>query len=564
MITNFEELLICKQKENKSRLPFQIGVDLYTNRKPVHYKNLKIFYTGYFFNFDELNKKRFAKVEDFLGDFYLNKSTDQLIASLEGYYSVVIIENEKITILIDKYGVESGYYLKPKHSSGFIFSTSLKLLHTAHSLSLSRNSIANYLLFEDLPEGETLFDEIYKIKRGECVVFDVHSLEIKTIQTNRYFDANNQNGTKADNDIIIEMETLLVKQFKELHSNMPDIEVWNQLSGGVDSSLLQVLLSKIGYNKSYCANLSGYGMDGQYSVEVANHLKCEHRVFEYSIDEIKADMEKGIHSLFSPCIYVGESMFYRSFKELSGTEPSLCISGNGADALFGHGQVLKVLKLYQMFPALFGNLFRLASNRMKKFDFIRFIYPEIRKEQFVLAAFSNTLAKDLFTDEQLVREAVAKKADEVFRTDGSMMECVYASQVYFGEVSRQNPVIYKLAKMNNVMLRFPYIQEDFVSFLMRIPVGQKLKRFENKYYAKKYLEKYLPKTLIYRKKQGKQMQWEYLFTEQSKVSVTKFVKTELNGILKEDVIEHCYGKSGYEGLSLKLLNLYKLHQTLRV
>ena len=564
MQQNFDELLICNQRGVNNQFLIQTGKDYYINRKPFKIDGLYIFFTGYLFNFDELNTKKFNRVEELIADYYLNKRLSDLTELFEGYFSAIIIDQDRVTILMDKYGIETGYYVHDKQKSGFIFSTSLKLLHSVHSLSLSRNSIVNYLLFEDLPEGETLFDGIYKIKRGEHLVFESGSIQVSTDNIKDSLDINDQAPFKSDDEILICLDKLLDQQFTQIQNNLPNTEVWNQLSGGVDSSLLQVFLSKTGYSKSYCANLSGYGMDGQYSGEVAEHLKCDHQVFDYSIDGVIADMNNGISCLLNPCIYIGESMFFRSFNELSGSKPLLCISGNGADALFGHGLVLKVLKLHQTFPALFGNLLRLASKRVKKLDFFRFAYPDIDMKRFVLSVFSNAQMKELFTDEKLVHDAASKKVEEVFQNEDAILNQVYASQIFHGEVSRQNPVIYKLAKMNNIMIRFPYLQEDFVTFMRRIPVGQKLKRFQNKYYAKKYLEKHLPESLIYRKKQGKQMPWEHLFTQQSKVTVTKFVKTELDEILKEDAIEHCYGKSGYEGLSLKLINLYNLHQTLRV
>jgi asparagine synthase (glutamine-hydrolysing) len=66
----------------------------------------------------------------------------------------------------------------------------------------------------------------------------------------------------------------------------------------------------------------------------------------------------------------------------------------------------------------------------------------------------------------------------------------------------QLPITDKMAMAHSLELRSPFLDRRVAEFAMRIPAQWKLKRRRIKYVTRRLAERYLPHSLVYRRKQG--------------------------------------------------------------
>ena len=567
MTTNFEEILLI-HSDKGIPLPglHQIMNHVYSNQTPIEHRGVRILFTGYLFNFDELNNQGYVKVEELIAELYMNKRLSDMTELFEGYFSAIIIDQEKITVLMDKYGIETGYYAHDTQRHEFIFSTSLQLINEYRGLKLDDNSIASYLLITDLPSDETMFVGINKCTRGEQLVYKNSILKTKKYgYINRLSAAQNINANKTNKIILKELDTLLQEIIDRKLSQLNTIPVCNLLSGGVDSSLIQAYLSRSeGRNRSICANIQGFGKEDVYSKDVADKLNSEHEVVQQQISDVITGMNLGIEQLMVPWIHIGEGMLNHLIENGLRNSGSVALfSGNGSDTLFGHGKAMRVANFCVNNPVISRFLFSLFARIDDKWKFAELISkadndvsPKLGYELFV-----NKEAVQ-FLGEERVDKIISMKCDAVNEYPGRFIDRLYFTKIFDGEITWENSVLYKIAKSKKHFVVFPFTDEQLVQFVLAIPFKLKFYRNRAKYFPKKLLEQNIPKNLVYRKKVSKNTPWNDLFTDENRKKTASFYHQNYGQLMNESFLKRQIGRQGFEAVSLKLRNIYQLSQYL--
>jgi asparagine synthase (glutamine-hydrolysing) len=564
---NVDEILLVQSKKG-IRLPglHTISDHLHCNQLPFEYQGLKIVFTGYLFNFNDLNKDTFNRVEQLIADYYLENRTSEITRAFDGYFSAVIIEQEKVTILMDKYGIETGYFVYDEKKPEFIFSTSLPLVNKFRGLTLDINSMASYLLITDLPSDETMFDGVKKCRRGEQLVYQnstLHSIAFDFVaQLTSRPEANTDKPIKI---ILQELDELLYEIIDNKISKMKDVPVCNLLSGGVDSSLIQAyLLKSESSNRSLCANIQGFGKEDEYSTDVAQILNSDHNVVQQDINDVISGMNSGIEQLMVPWIHIGEGMIYNSLESGSNyTGSEVFFSGNGSDTLFGHGKAIRVANFCKNHPVISRWLFSLLARIDNKWKFAELISKTEDSVSVELGnnLFVNKKAIQLFGESRM-NSIISRKCKSVNAYPGDFINKLYFAKIFDGEITWENSVLYKLAKKEHHYVVFPFIDERLVQYVINIPFKKKLHRNRAKYLPKKLLEQYLPKKLVYRKKVSKNTPWNQIFHNENRKEIASFYLENYGQILNHGFLNHQFGRPGFEAESLKLRNIYQLSQFL--
>ena len=144
-------------------------------------------------------------------------------------------KQDKILIYRDRLGIKPLYYFKNEQQ--FIFSSSLSSIKKLkRNISPSKESCLLFYLFNYFPDSKTVYDGVFKLKPGNLIIISNGKFSIK-----EYWKLKKNNTLKYE-DSKKEILNLLVNSVKiNLRSDVP---IATLLSGGMDSSILALLISK--------------------------------------------------------------------------------------------------------------------------------------------------------------------------------------------------------------------------------------------------------------------------------------------------------------------------------
>ena len=154
---------------------------------------------------------------------------------------------KKLILARDKFGEKPLFYLND-NSNGLIFSSnvsSLILMMDDNERKISQESLYNYLNLSYLIGDKTFFNQVKQLEPSSYLVFDKNT-NLKKIKIHKYW--------KLENLVLQDKKNLEIKEatsvFEELFSKSVnkrmtgDVEPGSFLSGGVDSSLITLNMSK--------------------------------------------------------------------------------------------------------------------------------------------------------------------------------------------------------------------------------------------------------------------------------------------------------------------------------
>ena len=256
-----------------------------------------------------------------------------MLQKLDGMFAFAIYDEAKNELFCarDRFGEKPFYY--GFYNGDFYFASEIKALREIGiDTSINENLLFNYLHF-DLVENphnqkQTFYKEIHKLKPSHCFIYKGGN-QIKQLC---YWDI-----TISDSADISFSEAS--NRFKELLNTSvkrrlrSDVKIGSSLSGGLDSSSIVALVSKLSNeNATFSARFKNFSKDeGQFIEIVQKKFKTMHyNVNVQEMDLIK-DLERLIYHQEEPfqagSIYA-QYCVYQQAKKLGVT---VMLDGQGAD-----------------------------------------------------------------------------------------------------------------------------------------------------------------------------------------------------------------------------------------
>ena len=303
-------------------------------------KNFFILFNGEIYNHNDLNDLNDCNYSDKL-NIPDTKNPNTINDSLDGMYSYVVYDKlkKKIFISRDPQGEKSLY--KFENSEYKIFSSEINpILKFVNKLTIDNEVLESYFLSRHFIQFEkTIFKEIINIQPGEFWEYSILKKKLinkKTFSVKSFVSekAYNLNLNKTEEDLAEELEDLLKKNLKEM---IPmDRKFCSIFSGGVDSSLISILLKKLSGCNKFIA-LNHIGKD-----KISNNIQLFEKKLKNSI--LKLDINKETYKKYlneaidicnSPISshdFVGKLIIAKKLKSIN---CKAVFGGDGADELFG-------------------------------------------------------------------------------------------------------------------------------------------------------------------------------------------------------------------------------------
>ena len=494
-----------------------------------------IIFNGEIYNYKEL--KTILLQEDPTIDFLTTSDTEVLLElyktkkekcldDLIGMFAFAIyeIETGKLFIARDHFGIKPMFYTQIDNR--FAFSSELKTLVNIPGFDKTLNMDAfvgamNYLW---IPGNQTMFSSCHKLPPAHYMTVDTRAL-LPIPNLYSYWELNTK-ATITDENQAIEAFSKQMEETIQRHM-VADVPVSSFLSGGLDSSLISVMASKINPSLStYTIAVSVKDKkvelmpeDEKYARQLAKQFQFDHHELEIVPDIIKA-LPDIVYTLDEPIGDPAAINTYLICKEARSKGVKVLLSGMGADEiLFGYRRQKATLiaERFKRLPDFIRSPFKFITKKLpvksagkgRKITrwAKRFLsFAELPTEEAYMKSYSYYSEPEL---KQLFKTDIGNSYNNL-RTQHSN----YFNKNYTGDTINQicytdinmfmvglNLTYTDRASMAaSVEVRVPFIDKEVISLAMQINGSLKFKKKQSKYILKKVAEKYLPKKIIYRPK----------------------------------------------------------------
>ncbi|MBN2092798.1 asparagine synthase (glutamine-hydrolyzing) [candidate division KSB1 bacterium] len=554
-------------------------------------KTLYLFADGEIYEYAELRKHLEAKGHQFknLGDCEVlihlyEEMGENLARNLRGVFAFAIWDTrtKKLLLYRDHMGVKPLYYTY--QNNRFLFGSEMKafLVDKDVKRELNFNALDHYLNYRLIFEPETIYNNIFKLPPGHYLIFQNNKLEIK-----QYWEiVYNENYVKSSAEYQEELIRLLGESIRI--RKMGDFAFGSYLSGGMDSSSVVVLLSKmIDYplpTFSMAFKEKGYD-ESYYQHVVANFAKSDHHQFIVEPESVEELVQNLIGYFDQP---FGDSSALPSYylAKMTRKNVAMVFTGDGGDEL---------LAGYTTYP---GMLYSEKYRSLPKFlshglipgliNFAGMILP--KKYAYDIERYKKVIGDALLPfEERYMQKISIARRDLRYRlynemTKSKIMEDnekagwkffvknhahevinrINYVDVYFRFMNTVLPKTECTAMANSLITRSPYLDHKLVEFGASVPPHLKVHKFQTKRLLHLAMDDKLPREIHVKQKHGfippltvwfKDELGSYirrmLLAPDSRV-LNYFNRNELEKLLQihesgtKDLGEHLWGVLGFE------------------
>lgn len=426
---------------------------------------------------------------------------------LEGMFAIAIYDKGRLYLFRDRLGKKPLYYMHG--SKGLVFASEIKgILPHLKNKEMNGDALHSYLSFLAPTPPYTFYKGIEKLEAGHFALYEKGRLEIKA-----YYDLLPSSiEIYTEEEALKTIETSLMESIEK--RLMGDVEVASLLSGGVDSSLIAAMASRMESKlKTFSLGYEGYKQydERKYAAQVAEHIGVQNIDVELSKDAFFEHLDAVIYALDEPINDPAAIPLYMLFKRIKEEGIKVVLSGEGADELFlGYRQYFEYLDIEKAAGLQ-------HKNWLKKY--FRSNFSMNREWEWYKRVFDSEVlfrtSGEKFTDmqknrlmRQNVRDGFSMKYLQKYRDRYEAYGNKDESQWYSYVDLKQFQAEHFLAKLDRVSMahgiegRTPFLDHKLVEKVFSIDPALRYRAGINKDLLKKVAGPYLPENIIHRKKKG--------------------------------------------------------------
>lgn len=501
----------------------------------------------------------------------------ELAVRLSGMFAFAVYNKHAGTLFLarDRFGKKPLYYSIKQGS--FTFASELKSLlqHRGVDRAISRRAVQKYFAYGFIPAPHSLYRDVLKLPAGYFLEYrisdgyaDVRQYWQFKIEPHETIPRNPE-GVWGE-----ELRHLLSVAVKR--RLMSDVSLGVFLSGGIDSSAITALVARHMPAKTVKTFSIGFNEpsfdESIFARKVADLLGTDHYEEMLDIDMAKGLSQTVLNRLDEP---LGDSSILPTYLlcEFSRRYVTVALGGDGGDELFAGYDPFRALTIAKWYRSLVpswlnGGFRRLVdilpkSNRNMSFDFkmrrsLRGVsYPESMWNPVWLGALEPAEIAELF-NENIEPEDLYEEAINAWNNTTSE-HVVDKTMEFYTRFYLQDDILTKVDRasmMVSLEVRAPFLDNDVVEFVRKIPHDFKYRNGETKYLLKKSLEGILPKDILYRKKKGFGIPLKRWLQDWEQPEAGTFTLDTNMAWISQKWAEHRHGSSDYRHFMWCYLVLY--------
>lgn len=534
-------------------------IDLVTGKQPIANEDgtVHIVFNGEIYNHLDLRKELERKGHR----FSTNTDTESILHAYEewgvdcpqklnGMFAFAIWDAHKNRLFLarDRIGIKPLYYYYDARC--IVFGSELKSILQIKDIpkKVDLKALDNFLTFEYIPSPLSIFEGIAKLPPAHWLVFDGSG-----VKTRKYWNLEYRSNGASEKENCERLVYLL--QDSVSRRLMSDVPLGAFLSGGIDSSSIVALMSRvtekpiktfsIGFDDATYNELN-------YANTVAKRFGTEHQEFIIQPDALEL-AEKLILQLDEP---FGDFSIFPTFlvSQMARKYVTVVLSGDGGDELFaGYDTYLaqKAARFYDGLPTFLKTgiiepLLRRTPPTEKKKGLInrakRYVegaaYPDHLKHVRWMIFLSQLEKSRLYSpDVQATLDGtfpytfIENHFTEINSDDDLDRQQYVDIMTYLVD-----DILVKVDRMSmavSLEARVPFLDHRVVEFAATIPSRLRLKGNQTKYVLKKAMVDILPREILNRGKEG------------FSIPIKNWLKNELKPMMLDTLSENRLRQDGF-------------------
>ena len=503
-------------------------IDISTGQQPMTFNNCTIIFNGEIYNYIELREDLKRKGHSFhtssdtevILHMYVEYGND-FVNLLNGMFAFIIFDKNKNEFFIarDHFGIKPLYWYHDDQLIAFGSEIKALLAHPGINAEADTDNLYEYLTFQFVMGEGTMFKNIFKILPGHFMSINLNTYEFKV---EKYWEPNFKiDQFHTEEYFITELQAILEETIsQQLRSDVP---LGTYLSGGIDSSLVTIMASKLLNNP--IKSFSGAFNEGpefnelEYARIAAKKANAELLEIFPTEQEFIDLIPKLIYHLDEPV--AGPGLFPQFIvSRLASKHVKVILGGQGGDEIFGGYTRYLVAYLEQ---ALKGAIFQ-SNEEAEHIVSLESILPNLptlkqyipmMKSFWNEGAFENMDRRyyhlidrmgttiEFFQPEfikECNHEAIFNKFSGYFNNPDT--KSYFNKMTHFdmlGSLPGLLQVEDRVSMSVSIESRVPLLDRRIVDLISRMPAGMKFKGGEMKYLLKKTIKDIMPPEIMNRK-----------------------------------------------------------------
>lgn len=483
-----------------------------------------IVFNGEIYNHLEL-KKELSLLEfnghsdtETIVNYFRNKSLHENLSNLNGIFSFAYLDIEKMQISLarDRFGIKPLYYFFD--GERLMFSSEIRPIKFCLNPNLDKGMLLNSLKMRYIPSPFSPYEGIKKVEPGQIITFNLQHKSIT--ETKKYFVKPLALGSRKGE------ENKLVQMYGDLFEKavqrqlMADVDIGILLSGGIDSALVAAIAAE---NLKIKPKAFTIGFDGEhesdeinYAKQTADILGLEHFNKKIGYPDFIGAIKKIVKIVEEP---IGTTsiipMYFLS--ELAASKVKVVLSGQGADEPLGGYYKYKALPLLEKLGPFTG-----VTSFLNKFDFIynknenvRRVLNAMQEPDVINSWMEFNAISSLKEITDILNLRVRKDTMRLLAEKQRVLHSIWEKRMpdqkdvkdlflYFdSRTSLSDDLLMytdKLTMNHGLECRVPILDNDLMEFIESLDSHYKFNIKNGKIIHKEYAKKYLPSSIIERKK----------------------------------------------------------------
>lgn len=468
---------------------------------------------------------------------------EDFINKLNGMFAIAIIDKnlKKLFLYRDRLGVKPLFYAS--FDDEFYFSSEIKTFqcYKGLNLNLNKESLYKFLIYNYIPVPGTIFENIFHVLPGEMLEVDLNK---HSVSKRIFWDLKNiQEDNISEEDLIEKIDPLLVNATEiRLRSDVP---VATFLSGGLDSSMICAIMSKL-TNKKFDSFSIGFD-DKRFDESI--YAKQVSDIF--SLNNILTIMKDDDVELWDKVTYFndqphGDISFIPTYvvAQKASENYKVVLTGDGGDEAFGGYEKYRNALKYNVEDREYFNticLFKEDSPLFKK---------------LLTDEFQDLIEKNIGFNDYL------KRIENFSQLDNINKAIAFDVKNLLPGNNLVKPD--RMGMANSLEARSPMLDYRLYELMFNTPGKYKISiDGETKNTFKKLSLRYLPEDIVYRKKQMFTVPIGEWFKDRKKDDLVKLVDSDnlkrlgmfnMN-ILEEMINDHLSSKENYTRELRAIMNI---------
>ena len=444
-----------------------------------------IVFNGEIYNYKEIKKDLTKKGYKFnsgsdtevIINAYLEYGHDCL-SYFNGMFAFAIWDSTKKELFIarDRLGIKPLYYFE--ENGRLIFSSEIKaILKHDVKREIDLNSLNSFFKYRFIANHKTMINGIKKLLPGHFAVLRNKKLTIK-----KYWDVKWNIENKSEDYYIKKLDKTLFSSVKR--RLMSDVPLGAFLSGGLDSSLIVAMNAKLKKEavKTFTVGFGHETDEFNYAKKVSEHLSTDHHEINLDFKTITKKLPTIVWHMDEPNSDITMVPLY-FLSEFAKKKVTVVNTGEGADEIFSGYEHFKVgAEMFKVVPKFVkGNVYSYYYSPFKKNERQSLFQNPITNEK-------NMLRRYLF-----------------YKKQGYPKD--FLNRILLFDIKNELPNwqltrVDRMTMVHGMEARVPFLDHEMVELSASMPVKYKQPNLNGKYILKKVAQKYLPRNIVHRKKQG--------------------------------------------------------------